>query len=165
VGPALSKHGFAWSYDIDQQVDWISVTCTLKHRRGHRESVTLGGPPDDSGQKNRLQSIGSTITYLQRYTLKAITGVAEKGQDDDGRGGAGGAQDDSAGHGTDGERSKAVSTPEFERLKAAGDAAARRGLQALTAWWQGLDHQQRDLMMTEFGAMKKAATRPEGQQS
>jgi hypothetical protein len=46
----------------------------------------MSAPPDASGGKNTIQQIASTVTYLQRYTLLAITGVATKGQDDDARG-------------------------------------------------------------------------------
>src|SRR5690606_36781831 len=38
--------------------------------------------------KNNIQAIASTVTYLQRHTLKVITGVSEKGDDDDGQGSA-----------------------------------------------------------------------------
>lgn len=84
----LSKHGFSWKWTVTQKPDWIEVTCTLTHKAGHSESVTLGGPPDASGGKNTIQSIISTKTYLERHTLKAIAGVAEKGEDDDGAGGS-----------------------------------------------------------------------------
>lgn len=40
--------------------------------------------PDNSGSKNAIQAVGSTVTYLQRYTLLAATGLAAAGQDDDG---------------------------------------------------------------------------------
>lgn len=86
VGPALSKHGFAWSWKTEQQNGNIRVTCILKHRLGHSDSVALEAAPDQSGNKNSIQAIASTVTYLQRHTLKAITGVSEKGDDDDGRG-------------------------------------------------------------------------------
>jgi hypothetical protein len=89
VGPALSRHGFSWSWATAQKDrTWVEVTCTLRHQQGHSESVTLGGPADDSGGKNAIQAIGSTVQYLSRYTLKAITGVSEKGDDNDGNGGA-----------------------------------------------------------------------------
>ena len=52
--------------------------------QGHSESVTLSAPPDDSGKKNNIQQIASTVTYLERYTLLAATGTAVKEQDDDG---------------------------------------------------------------------------------
>ena len=38
-------------------------------------------------QQNSIQAVGSTVTYLQRYTLLAATGLATSDSDDDGRGG------------------------------------------------------------------------------
>jgi hypothetical protein len=56
------------------------VTCILKHRLGHFETCTMGGPPDESGGKNRIQGFKSTKSYLERQTLEAICGVAEEGR-------------------------------------------------------------------------------------
>lgn len=87
VTPALSKHGLSASWKITTDTkDWIAVTCTLKHHLGHSESVTMGGPADTGGAKNPIQARASTVTYLERYTLKAICGVAEQEDDNDGRG-------------------------------------------------------------------------------
>ena len=85
VTPALSRHGLstAWKLTRDEK-DWLEVTCTLKHVGGHSESVSMGGPPDSGGAKNALQARASTKSYLERYTLKAICGVAEGGDDSDG---------------------------------------------------------------------------------
>lgn len=85
VTPALSRHGLstAWKLTRDEK-DWLEVTCTLKHVGGHSESVSMGGPPDAGGAKNALQARASTKSYLERYTLKAICGVAEGGDDSDG---------------------------------------------------------------------------------
>ena len=44
----------------------------------------MSASPDTSGSKNAVQSIGSTVTYLQRYTLYSILGLASAEQDDDG---------------------------------------------------------------------------------
>src|SRR5690606_10591416 len=41
-------------------------------------------PPDGSGNKNAIQGIGSTSTYLQRYTLSAAFGLTTADEDDDG---------------------------------------------------------------------------------
>jgi hypothetical protein len=86
VTPALSQHGLSHSWRItkDDQ-NWLEVTCTLTHSQGHSESVAMGGPPDSGGAKNAIMARASTISYLQRYTLKAICGVAEGGEDDDGQ--------------------------------------------------------------------------------
>jgi hypothetical protein len=88
VTPALSRHGLsaAWKITKDEK-DWIEVTCTLAHVMGHSESVSMGGPPDAGGAKNGIQARASTVSYLERYTLKAILGLSE--QDDDNDGGKG----------------------------------------------------------------------------
>jgi hypothetical protein len=62
----------------------MEVTCYLRHVQGHEESVSMGGPPDAGGAKNAIQARASTKSYLERYTLKAICGVAEGGDDTDG---------------------------------------------------------------------------------
>lgn len=96
VTPALSLHGLSASWKITKdEPQWIEVTCYLKHVKGHSESVTMGGPPDAGGAKNGIQARASTVSYLERYTLKAICGVAEKG--DDTNGGKGSPEPDAAG--------------------------------------------------------------------
>lgn len=85
VTPALSRHGLSASWALTKdEPDWIEVTCTLKHEAGHSEAVSMGGPPDAGGAKNAIQARASAKTYLERYTLKAILGVAEQGEDTDG---------------------------------------------------------------------------------
>ena len=61
------------------------VTCKITHVKGHSEETTLSAPSDTSGSKNAIQAIGSTITYLERYTLLALTGLATSEMDDDGK--------------------------------------------------------------------------------
>jgi len=89
VNPELSKFGLSACWRPDQ-TNGISVTCVVTHAQGHSESATLSGPQDDSGKKNPLQQIKSTITYLEGATFQAITGmVASDGSDDDGNGASG----------------------------------------------------------------------------
>lgn len=85
ITPALSRHGLsaAWKITKDDK-DWIEVTCILKHALGHSDSVSMGGPPDTGGAKSPIQARASTVSYLERYTLKAITGVSEQNEDKDG---------------------------------------------------------------------------------
>lgn len=86
VTPALSRHGLTASWRLTKdEKDWIEVTCTIRHVRGHFEAVSMGGPPDAGGAKNAIQARASTVNYLERYTLKAACGLAEQGEDDDGR--------------------------------------------------------------------------------
>lgn len=85
----LSDCGISHRWKVDQaEREWIKVTCILTHEAGHSEETTLMGAPDQTGSKNSIQAVGSTVTYLQRYTLLAATGLATENSDDDGRGGA-----------------------------------------------------------------------------
>lgn len=86
VVSALSKHGLSHKWELQQDGDRITVTCIVTHEAGHSERTMLSGLPDDSGKKNGIQQIASTVTYLQRYTLMAAVGLAAKDMDDDGRG-------------------------------------------------------------------------------
>lgn len=82
---ALAKHGFTHRWDVLQDGPQIIVTCILTHKQGHSESTRMHAVKDDSGKKNALQQVASTVTYLQRYTLLAATGCATQDQDDDGK--------------------------------------------------------------------------------
>ena len=82
----LSENGLSVAWQTEQNNGGVTVSCRVTHEAGHSEAVTLSGPPDDSGNKNRIQQVGSTVTYLQRYTLLAALGLATAEQDDDGHG-------------------------------------------------------------------------------
>ena len=85
ISALLGKYQLSASWETTQNEKGdIAVTCHITHVAGHRESVMLRGPADDSGGKNRIQQIGSTVTYLQRYTLLAALGLATGEADDDG---------------------------------------------------------------------------------
>ncbi len=88
VSPVLAAHGlsFRWKTDDVTKPNKIIVTCILSHALGHSEHTALSAAADDSGNKNDIQQIGSTVTYLQRYTLKAALGLAAA-VDDDGHAG------------------------------------------------------------------------------
>lgn len=137
VTPALSRHGLstAWKLTKDEP-QWLEVTCTLKHVGGHSESVSMGGPPDAGGAKNALQARASTKSYLERYTLKAICGVAEGGDDSDGN-------------------PPPVAVP-LDVLAPAREAAMK-GWAALSAHIKGLSPADRAALEPESYSLKKAA--------
>ena len=81
----LSRHGISHRWIVEQpKAESVRVTCILTHRLGHSEQTTLEGPVDHSGSKNAIQAIGSSAKYLERYTLMAATGLADKSPDTDG---------------------------------------------------------------------------------
>jgi hypothetical protein len=86
VTPLLSKHGLSHHWEYFQEGSKIKVTCFLTHEMGYEKSTSLEAGADDSGGKNSIQAIGSTTSYLERYTFLAMTGLASREQDDDGKG-------------------------------------------------------------------------------
>lgn len=83
VTSELSQHGLSASWRT-QQNGKIVVTCRITHELGHYEETSLSADADASGSKNDIQQVGSTISYLERYSLMAILGLAAHDQDDDG---------------------------------------------------------------------------------
>lgn len=87
ISAELSKQGLSFRWDCDQMEGGsVKVTCVITHVKGHSERVSLHAGRDESGGKNNIQALASSVTYLQRYTLFAATGLAAKGMDDDGKG-------------------------------------------------------------------------------
>jgi hypothetical protein len=85
VDPILTKHGLSYRFRTSSLPNEpVIVTCIVSHRGGHSEENSLAAGRDDTGNKNSIQAIGSTITYLQRYTLKAALGLSAS-TDDDGK--------------------------------------------------------------------------------
>jgi hypothetical protein len=85
VRPALQKHGLNHSWKTTQhETGTITVQCCITHILGHSECTQMTGAPDTSGSKNSIQALGSTQSYLQRYSLYAILGLASTDQDRDG---------------------------------------------------------------------------------
>lgn len=84
AAPALSEHGLSHRWETKQESGLVTVTCIITHQLGHSERTSLTSAPDTSGAKNAIQAVGSAVTYLQRYTFMAITGLAAQDQDDDG---------------------------------------------------------------------------------
>lgn len=97
VSPLLSNHGFSFSWRTETlERGRVRVTCRLTHELGHFEEETLEGSPDQSGGKNDIQALGSVLSYLKRYTVLAVTGVATEEFEDDGAGGATEAEPEAA---------------------------------------------------------------------
>jgi hypothetical protein len=81
--PAMSKHGLSHNWIVETG-EIIKVTCVVTHKLGHSEKCEMSAPPDTGPGRNKIQAVGSTVTYLQRYTLMALLGLAAKDMDNDG---------------------------------------------------------------------------------
>jgi hypothetical protein len=88
VSSPLSEFGLSASWKIlRDEPGWIEVACIVAHQSGHTEQRTMGGPPDTGGAKNAIQARASTVSYLEKYTLKMALGLAEADDDNDAAGG------------------------------------------------------------------------------
>ena len=83
IGAALAKFDISHRFEVAQDSGKVTVSCVLTHKLGHSERVSMTSAPDDSGKKNAIQAIGSAVTYLERYTLQAATGIASHDMGDD----------------------------------------------------------------------------------
>lgn len=82
-GP-LKASGLSYRWEIEDK-DSIVVTCIITHVQGHSERTSMSAEPDDSGAKNLIQQRGSSVSYLQRYTLIGGLGITSADTDDDGK--------------------------------------------------------------------------------
>ena len=86
IKPYLKKYGFSFTFSEDQTDDSkIKIFCHVHHKDGHTESTSLSAIADTSGNMNGLQGIGSTVSYLRRYTLESVLGIATAEEDNDGQ--------------------------------------------------------------------------------
>lgn len=84
VKSLMAACGLSHSWKTNQESGSISVTCCIIHVMGHQECTSLSAPADQSGGKNSIQAVASTVSYLERYTFFAILGLASAEMDDDG---------------------------------------------------------------------------------
>lgn len=84
--PIMGKYGLVATFRAKNAIGApVAVTCVITHALGHvDDSNHLEAGRDDSGNKNNIQAIKSTTSYLMRYTLLAALGLSAEGDDDDG---------------------------------------------------------------------------------
>jgi len=84
VMKALVKLGITYRYKTADLPDGrIRVTCILgmQGTAYEEEGATLAAPPDTAGGKDPLKAVGSTVSYLEKYTLLASVGMHVYGAD------------------------------------------------------------------------------------
>lgn len=82
----LDECGLFYRWEQTETDSIVKVVCIVSHIAGHEErGAPLTGSLDTSGNKAGLHAKASTITYLQRYTLKGILGLTSTESDDDGQ--------------------------------------------------------------------------------
>lgn len=104
IMPTLSDCGLSVRWENKDNGTHLEVTCIVSHISGHSISCSMSGEPDTSGGKNNIQAKGSTMTYLQRYTMNMALAIS--------------TEDDNDGAGASQQASKRIPTSEqFEIIK------------------------------------------------
>ena len=80
----LEQCSLSYRFETLTEGDKYGVRCIVSHVAGHSEGTAMFAPADGSGNKNSIQGIGSTTTYLQRYTLISAFGLTTADEDNDG---------------------------------------------------------------------------------
>jgi ERF superfamily protein len=87
IRPILADEGFAVSFNTRPGGGLTLFVCELSHCEGHSEERSLPLPVDQSGGKNAIQAMGSSVSYAKRYLLGMHLNIITVGEDDDGNGG------------------------------------------------------------------------------
>lgn len=81
IDPILAQFGLNYRFHTSSTLEAVTVTCRLSHINGHSEETSLTAPIDKT-QRSNIQGLGSSTTYLSRYTLKSALGLAAAKDDD-----------------------------------------------------------------------------------
>lgn len=84
IRPSLKKFGFSVSFKTNFVESMLDVIGIISHKQGHSEQTTMRLPFDQSGSKNNVQAIGSSVSYGKRYCLCMLLNIATGGEDNDG---------------------------------------------------------------------------------
>jgi hypothetical protein len=94
INPIITKHGFAVSYNEDDFIrsskespaEYVKFSAELRHLGGFSKTYTKTLPLDDVNKaKNKLQAMGSTISYGRRYLKLMMFDIAPQDEDNDGQ--------------------------------------------------------------------------------
>lgn len=149
----MSKYGLSHNWIVETG-EVIKVTCVVTHKLGHSEKCEMSAPPDTGPGRNKIQAVGSTTTYLQRYSLMSLLGLAAKDMDNDGKN-AGQQQAPQSPEGFDtwADDLEAVAEEGSARLqavwKASPDAFRRYTVKHEDDWWARLKNKASKVKVPE----------------
>jgi len=133
IDPILSQFGLSYRWKQETKDGIIRITCIVGHVQGYCQETWLEAGHDTTGSKNAIQAIGSTVSYLKRYTLENALGLASDSDDD-------------------GQESNKPVRP-LEALIPIIDTA--KNLTTLKKMWESFTLQERELSKDAFAEKKK----------
>lgn len=83
--PVLAEHGIAVVQEAGSSEGWVEIRTVLLFEGIERCCGRLGVAVGGTG-RNAVQGLGAALTYLRRYALLAVAGLAPVAEDSDGNG-------------------------------------------------------------------------------
>lgn len=85
IRPICARFGFSLGF----QTEWptektVKVIGILTHKQGHARRSEFLSAADQTGSKNAIQALASTVSYGKRYTTKDLLCIVTRKEDDDG---------------------------------------------------------------------------------
>ena len=74
--PFMIELGFSFTFKQRETANGIAVQCVVMHHAGHREETDMSAPLDVTGNKNPMQALASTMSYLKRLTFTSAFGIS-----------------------------------------------------------------------------------------
>ena len=147
IRPFLKENGLSYRWQFEESNDKIKCNCIVSHIKGHHESDSMVAGKDATGNKNDIQAIGSTRTYMQRYTLSAVLGLTTVDVDDDGESSTSG-------------KKEPIPAPQEKKPAVTNDVNWGKLIKqcettkALTALWNKMNPEERKTHIKTFSEIK-----------
>lgn len=85
IRPIADRHGLSFSFAGGIDGKMVTVTTTIRHIDGHKETTPFSAPVDEAAAMNNTQRVASATSYARRYGLLLAFGIATGAEDDDGQ--------------------------------------------------------------------------------
>ena len=85
IAQTLARYGFSYHFEQQHQGELIKVVCVLSHPLGYERRNEMVSEKLSAKQMNNIQAQAAAVTYMRRYTLTGVLGLATADEDIDAR--------------------------------------------------------------------------------
>ncbi len=83
IKTALGKYGFSYTWNVQNDVGFVTAICTITHEFGHSQTSEFKVPIDPEGYMTAPQKVASALTFAKRYSLCNALGISTGDEDTD----------------------------------------------------------------------------------
>ena len=85
IAETLARYGFSYHFEQQHNGELIKVVCVLSHPLGYERRNEMVSEKLGAKQMNNIQAQAAAVTYMRRYTLTGVLGLATADEDIDAR--------------------------------------------------------------------------------